>query len=252
MRARAIIVIIYLALAAASPASMASDIPLDLAGLSSFGFPSSLLQSSFSGLPPGYLLPSSTFSNPDSMLSLTNAFMTASPGSMAGYSSFFPETSSLGFPATSNLSVFGSPSFSSSQMSFPETSGMLGQPFQGLASQANTGFSPSTENNYTEASNGKTIKIKVGDIIHVQLDSRVDLGYLWNLNVTDGLNVTVNRIYPPQQLAANIGAGTIKLLSTQEWDIKAIMPGTQVINATYSRSKPGPDDRTFILTVIVE
>ncbi len=137
-------------------------------------------------------------------------------------------------------------------MSFPEISGMLGQSFQGLASQANTGFSPSTENNYTEASNGKTIKIKVGDIIHVQLDSRVDLGYLWNLNVTDGLNVTGNRIYPPQQLAANIGAGTIELLSTQEWDIKAIMPGTQVINATYSRSEPGPDDRTFILTVIVE
>jgi inhibitor of cysteine peptidase len=129
---------------------------------------------------------------------------------------------------------------------------MLGQQYQGLASQANTGFSPSTENNYTEASNGKTIKIKVGDIIHVQLDSRVDLGYIWNLSVTDGLNITSDRIYPPQQLAENIIAGRTGLLYTQEWDIKAIMPGTQLINATYSQSKPGPDDRTFILTVIVE
>jgi predicted secreted protein len=86
----------------------------------------------------------------------------------------------------------------------------------------------------------------------VQLDSRVDLGYLWNLSVTDGLNVTDNRIYPPPGLLTNIFAGGIELLYTQEWEIKAIMPGTQVINATYSKSLPGAGDREFILTVIVE
>jgi predicted secreted protein len=240
---------VYLILAAATPVSLASDIPLDLTGLSSFGYPSSMLQSSFTGLPSEYFLPSASFSDPGSMLSLTNAFMPASLGPMAGYPTFFRDTSYFGSPAMTDPGGLGSLSMFSSQTGFPDMSGMLDQQLQGQASQA---IAPSTENNYTEASNGKTIKMKVGDTIHVQLDSRVDLGYLWNLSVTDGLNVTDNRVYPPQGLLTNIFAGNIELLYTQEWEIKAIMPGTQVINATYSQSQPGAGDREFILTVIVE
>jgi inhibitor of cysteine peptidase len=251
MKARAIVVI-FLAIAVASSVSLAADTPFGLAEeLTSYGFPSSLLQSSFSGFPSGYLEPSTPYSTPDAIFSFANAFMPMDLGPMGDYPSYFPGSSSFGFPAMSGLSDFISPAFSSTPMGFPEISGMIDQPLQGSFSQADSGLTPSADA-YTEANNGQTIHVKLGDTICVQLDSRLGLGYIWNLSVTGGLNITSSRVYMPQDLSNDIASGTIELLSTQEWNIKAIKAGTQVINATYSQSEPGPGDRTFILTVIVE
>jgi predicted secreted protein len=232
----------------ASPASLALDIPISQAGMSSYGFPSSLLQSSFSGLPADYMPPALSSSMPEAAFSLATTFMPSNLGPMAGYTSYFPEESSFGFPVMSGL---GSPSSSPNLMGFPGLTDIVDQQFQGFTPQAVSGLSPASDA-YTEASNGRTIKVKLGDTVKVQLDSRVDLGYTWNLSTTDGLNVTNSRVYPPKRLASDITAGTIALSSTQEWYIAAIKPGTQVINATYSQSLPGSGDRTFILKVMVE
>jgi len=225
---------VCLALFAASSASLASDTPFDLAGLSAFGFPSALIQPPLSGIPTGYLQPS--MPDLDAIYSLAGTFMA------------FPGSSSFGFPATPS---FSSPSFSATQMGFPDISDLVGQSFQDSASPVYSEPAPSA-GAYTEANNGQAINIKLGDTVRVQLTSQLDLGYIWNLSVTDGLNITASRVYLPQQLAGDLIAGRVDLLSTQEWTIKAIKPGTQVINATYGQSAPGPGDRTFLLTVIVE
>ncbi|BAI61304.1 conserved hypothetical protein [Methanocella paludicola SANAE] len=122
------------------------------------------------------------------------------------------------------------------------------------ATSSFTNWSPSTTDNYGESSNGGTITVKLGDTIHLQLPARVDQGYIWNLTVTDGLNITSERVYTPQQISSLFsGSGLSKLEVTQEWDIKAVKPGTQVILGSYkSSAENGTYDKAYKLTVIVE
>lgn len=117
----------------------------------------------------------------------------------------------------------------------------------------NSLLSPSSTQSYTEANSGQTITIKLGDIIHVQLTSRLDQGYVWNISATKGLNITSSRMYSPQSVDTNLFAGVVGIQATEEWTIQAVKPGTQQINAVCTKSdgaKAG--DKTFVLTVIVE
>lgn len=236
---------VFLVLAAVLPASLASDSPSGLAGLSPFGFPSSLLQPSLSGIPSSFLQFSTPYPGNGSNASPDSGFTPSDLGLWDGITSFSPGTS-FGFPSLS-----GNSSFMPSGMGFNGPSDILGQSFMGLSSQADSELTPSS-NAYTEASNGKTIHAKLGDTITVQLNSRADQGYIWNLSTADDLNVTGNRMYPLKLLSSNLGTGSIALQTTQEWDLKAVNPGTQVINATYSQSSPSAGDRKFLLTVIIE
>jgi predicted secreted protein len=112
---------------------------------------------------------------------------------------------------------------------------------------------PSSANNYTEASNGQTIYIKLGDTIHVQLTSRLDQGLLWNVTVTNGLNVTGNEMYPPVQGDnTDLLTGVIAFNATQEWDIQAIATGTQEVTGVCRQSSnTSPVEDRYELTVIV-
>lgn len=218
--------------------------------LSSYGFPASMLE------PQGYF--ETPFLSPDAISSLTSALMPASENPDASYLTFMPGLSSgLDFPAMSGMSAFTSPASQipmTSLLAFPQLQmPSMSLPLsQDALAASNVGASPSTANSYTEASNGKTITVKQGDIIHVQLPSRIDQGYIWNLSVTDGLNVTSTRMYPPEDANSISNTGEIELLSTQEWDIQALKPGTQYITAVYKRPwADGPSDRTYTLMVIV-
>ncbi len=112
---------------------------------------------------------------------------------------------------------------------------------------------PYATGTYTEDSNGKTIRVKVGDTIRIRLQAQVDDGYSWNLSTTQGLNVTGQRMYPPEVASIDPFTGTVSLRADQEWDVLAVKPGVQAINARYQQSQPGgPYDRTYMLTVIVE
>lgn len=223
MRAR-VIVFVYaiVAILMCSTASGAGfDLTPYLSGLSSFGFPADLIDSSLS-------MPGSSMSGFNSSL-----FMPSFTQTMPGMS-YLPAQSQM--PASFSISdIMSSPMLQPVQSSFSKNT-------------------PSTVNSYGESSNGNTITVKLGDTIHLQLPARIDQGYMWNLTLTDGLNTTSERVYTPQQISSLFsGMGMSQLEVTQEWDIKAIKPGTHVILGSYKSSADnGPYDKTYKLTVIVE
>ncbi|HTY92004.1 MAG TPA: protease inhibitor I42 family protein [Methanocella sp.] len=112
----------------------------------------------------------------------------------------------------------------------------------------------STGTGYGESSNGDTITVKLGDTIHLELPARIDQGYIWNLTVTKGLNITTELALAPSKISSLFSdSGLTSLEVTQEWDIQAVATGTQVILGSYKSSVDnGPYDRTYKLTVIVE
>lgn len=251
MRARVFVLgmLLIAAILAGMPTSTADLSPLmpPIDSLSSFGFPASLLETQ-GGMQPYGISPDALFSSgflPDT--SSTQAFNSLMPG-LSGTLS--------GFPALSGLGSFSTPSYKPLMpaISLPDFS-VLQMPSSGLQQgimNNNPGASPSTVNNYTEASNGRTITVNRGDIIHVQLPSRIDQGYIWNASVTDGLNVTNMVMYPPEQISPISGTGEVALQSTQQWDVQAVKPGTQHFTAEYRRPwADGPDDKEYTLTVIV-
>ncbi len=221
-----------------------------MGNLASFGFPASLVEPQF-GLRP-------TVMSPLDMVGLTSSFLPDSASTLA-FNGLMPGISGAlsGYSGLSGLGTFTSPVNYTSQspmMSSLAFQGLHVPSMSLLQSQAgsNPVVSPSTVNNYTEASNGKTITVTKGDVIHVQLPSRIDQGYIWNISVTDGLNVTGTRMYPPEQASAIGNNGEIAIYSLQEWDIQALERGTQYVTAICKRAwADGPDDRTYMLTVIV-
>jgi predicted secreted protein len=227
MRARAIVfACAILAALTFSTAAAASFMQTpSISALSSYGFPAALVDLASYG---DY----SRSSAPDTVASLNSSSL------FSGFSSFSPAMSGMSAQMPKSFSLPG----------ILESSAL--QPTRGSITE----WAPSTVDSYGESSNGDTITIKLGDSIHVQLPARVDQGYMWNLSVTDGLNVTSERVYTPQQISSLFsGSGLSKLEVTQEWDITAIMPGTQVILAKYrSSADSGPYDKAFTLTVVVE
>lgn len=227
MKARAsvsvFIVMIVLLCSAVSGASF--SLAPYLSGLSSFGFPADLIDSS-PAMTSAYIPAFDTSQFPSSFMQ-----------PMSGMS-FLPVQTSFGsqMPASFNISDM--------------MAGSLVQPAQSSMSN----WAPATVDNYGESSNGNTITIKLGDTVHLQLPARIDQGYFWNLTVTDGLNITSERVYTPQQISSLFsGMGLSQLEVTQEWDIKAIKAGTQVILGSYKSSADnGTYDKAYKLTVVVE
>ncbi len=195
-----------------------------MAGQEDYLSPIALSQDTWGGLLPGFL------SDGDNA-ALFGGFMPGLSGSFSG------------FPAMSGLGSFTSPMSQAPAMSsfaFPDIN---------LPPTGGERESPYSVNNYTEASNGETITVEQGDVIHVQLPARVDQGSTWNLTASDGLNVTATRMYLPEKLNSDIFSGTIVLQAIQEWDIQATKPGMQSVTAVYQGSRPG--STTYVLKVNV-
>jgi len=196
-----------------------------LSGLSSFGFPAELV---------------------DASLDIPNAYVSALNSSQFP-SSFTQSMYPLSFlPAQA--------SFQSQMPASVDISGILASSLVRPEQSSFSDWAPSASDNYGESSDGGTITVKLGDTVHIQLPARIDQGYIWNLTVSDGLNITSERVYTPQQISSLFsGSGLTQLEVTQEWDIKAIKPGTQVILGSYKSSAANSAyDKAYKLTVIVE
>ncbi len=211
-------------------------------GPTAFGFPAAIIDAPASGLPV-----TAGIYSPGSALDLTSSIL-SSTSNPATFMSFIPDTSSSGLAMLSGLGGYNNPGINPLQISTPDLAS-LRVPYMG--SQSTTGSTPSATSAYTEASNGKTIKVKAGDTFHVQLKSRIDQGYIWNMTVTPGLNMTSEQAYAPDNMNLLGGSG-ITGLFTQDWSIRADRSGAQTITAIYKRPESSsPDDRTFTLNVVV-
>ncbi|HTY92228.1 MAG TPA: protease inhibitor I42 family protein [Methanocella sp.] len=111
--------------------------------------------------------------------------------------------------------------------------------------QTTAGVQPNSTNNYTLDDNGSTINMKVNDTIYVQLPFHINTGGVWNVTVTNGLNITGQRTLTPL-LSASSTPGNMDLTAIQEFDVQAVSPGTHYIKGICSGS-----NKTYMLTVIV-
>jgi len=102
------------------------------------------------------------------------------------------------------------------------------------------GSMPARQQVVTEADNGKTINLENGETFYLRLPENPSTGYRWELNLTQGLNVslgpdnTPGEYYPPEQPEGIeqplVGAGGVRL-----WEIKAVAEGSQQVTGVYKR-----------------
>ena len=93
-----------------------------------------------------------------------------------------------------------------------------------------------TENNttallITEAENGTNITLKTGENFTLNLTENPSTGYAWELNVTDGLNITSGNY--TQNPAPE---GMTGVSGVHSWIIEAIAAGDQQVNGIYKRA----------------
>lgn len=110
----------------------------------------------------------------------------------------------------------------------------------------------------TEADNGTNISVENGETFYLRLPENPSTGYHWELNLTQGLNVTLGpddrpgRYYPPEQPEGIeqplVGAGGVRI-----WEIKAVAEGGQQVTAVYKRPSENEtaEGGTFTLNVEV-
>jgi inhibitor of cysteine peptidase len=114
-------------------------------------------------------------------------------------------------------------------------------------SKANTNLI--TEQVVTEADSGKTISLNKGEKFTVSLKEEPSTGYLWELNLSNGLSIyedTYIESLNPQHIAGIPG--------THLWIIEATSPGSQKVTGIYKKSWKNPTgtEKKFTLTVEVE
>ncbi len=100
----------------------------------------------------------------------------------------------------------------------------------------------------TEEQNTATIYVNQSNVITVKLEENPTTGYQWNLTTTPGLQVMSDTYMPSDTTGKLVGSG-----GTHVWDISAIAPGEQKIDAVYKRSwetVTGNETR-FSMTVVV-
>ena len=82
----------------------------------------------------------------------------------------------------------------------------------------------------TEAENGKSIRIKNGEIFILQLRENPSTGYSWELNVSEGLNILSDGYTQDQAPEGQVGVP-----GTHSWTIEAVSLGSQQVNGIYKR-----------------
>lgn len=141
-----------------------------------------------------------------------------------------------------NANLFTMPAMDLSSFSSSNLMPML---LSDSVTQTNVGIQPNSTNNYTLDSNGSTINMKVNDTIYIQLPFHINTGGVWNLTVSNGLNISNQRTLTPL-LSPSSSPGIIDLTAIQEFDVLAVAPGTQYIKGTCQGT-----NQTYMLTVIV-
>lgn len=103
-----------------------------------------------------------------------------------------------------------------------------------------------------EAYNGKTIQIKKGDTIYLELKENPSTGYSWQLSLSKGLNTLSTKYYPPESSQNGqsfiVGAEGFRL-----WGINSVARGSQQVKGIYKRSweRETGKEQTFTLNVEV-
>src|SRR5208337_3198807 len=87
----------------------------------------------------------------------------------------------------------------------------------------------------TEDDAGKTIYLKNGDIFYLRLKENPSTGYSWQLSMSRGLSLLMDKYSSPDYSKKNgrfaVGAGGI-----HSWEIKTVGKGSQQIRGIYKRS----------------
>ena len=83
----------------------------------------------------------------------------------------------------------------------------------------------------TEAENGTSISIKNGEIFILQLRENPSTGYLWELNMSEGLNILSDGYAQDEAPEGQVGVP-----GTHSWVIEAVSQGSQQVNGIYKRS----------------
>ena len=130
----------------------------------------------------------------------------------------------------------------------PETSGITDE----TVTEANAAQSDQTIETgqiVTEAENGKSIRIKNGEIFILQLRENPSTGYSWELNVSEGLDILSDGYTQDQAPEGQVGVP-----GTHSWTIEAVSLGSQQVNGIYKRpweNMTGTEEN-FTLNVEVE
>lgn len=118
--------------------------------------------------------------------------------------------------------------------------------------QQSPGSMPTKQQVITEADNRKTINLENGETFYLRLRENPSTGYLWELNMSQGLNNISGEYYPAEQPEGTqhplVGAGGVHL-----WEIKAVAKGSQQITGIYKRpwENVTGEENTFTLKVEV-
>lgn len=102
---------------------------------------------------------------------------------------------------------------------------------------------------YTEADSGKTVEAAIGDVLTIRLVENPSTGYLWQMELSAGLEQRSDTFIQPSASPGLVGAP-----GTHEFTVAATAAGTQTIKATYSRpwEDKSEGEKTFSLTVEVK
>lgn len=101
----------------------------------------------------------------------------------------------------------------------------------------------------TEADNGKTVQMKVGQDLRVALASNPSTGYGWEIVEVDA-QVLVQQGEPT--FRDGNAEGMVGASGTETFQFKAQRTGTTTLELVYQQSfNPGQDTRTFQVTVHV-
>ena len=87
----------------------------------------------------------------------------------------------------------------------------------------------------TEDDTGKTIYLKNGDIFYLRLKENPSTGYSWQLFLSRGLSLLMDKYYSPDYSKKD-GRFTVGAAGFHSWEIKAVGRSSQQIRGMYKRS----------------
>jgi inhibitor of cysteine peptidase len=105
----------------------------------------------------------------------------------------------------------------------------------------------------TEANNGKSINLKVGDSFYLRLPENPSTGYSWVLNTSQGLGGNLTGNYSSEQPSEGVNQPLVGAGGVRIWEIKANSTGSQQVNGIYKRSFENEtgEEKKFTLKVEV-
>lgn len=86
----------------------------------------------------------------------------------------------------------------------------------------------------TEDDTGKTIYLKSGDIFYIRLKENPSTGYSWQLSLSRGLSLLMDKYYSPDYSKKD-GRFAVGAIGFHSWEIKTVGKGSQQIRGIYKR-----------------